>query len=82
MAPAGSGSYIAGEEPNVEARRVLVEISASALGSAHVPSAETAAPIQSEGRTEVERVSRMDDSPRIAQCSIHGIRDLYPDNLA
>ncbi|HET8893026.1 MAG TPA: hypothetical protein VFM96_02880 [Gaiellaceae bacterium] len=71
-----------GQEPDVEARRVLVEVSGSALASAHLPSAETAAAIESEGRTEVERVAQMDDPPQVIQCSTHGVRDLYPDDLA
>jgi hypothetical protein len=71
-----------GEEPNIEARRVLIEISGSALASSHVLSDETAAAIESEGRTEIERVAAMDDPPQIVQCSTHGVRDVYPDELA
>ena len=70
-----------GDEPNVEARRVFVEISRTALASANMPSQQTAAAIASEGRTEVERVAQIDDPPRVVKCDTHGVRDVYPDEL-
>jgi len=71
-----------GEGPNVEARRVFVEISGTALQSSSMPSTATMEAIESEGRTEVERVTEMDDPPRVIKCSTHNVQDVYPDELA
>jgi hypothetical protein len=68
-----------GEEPNIEARRVFVEVSGSAFASSQMLSDETAAAIESEGRTEVERVAQMDDPPRVIKCSTYGVRDVFPE---
>lgn len=71
-----------GEGQGFEARRVFVEISGSALASSNMPSTATVAAIESEGRTEVERVAQMDDPPRVIKCSTHGIRDVFPEELS
>lgn len=69
-----------GEGKHSEARRVFVEVSRTALASASMPSTATTAAIESEGRTEVERVAQLENPPRKIKCNTHGVRDVYPDS--
>jgi len=69
-----------GEGKHSEARRVFVEISRTALVSTGMSSTVTAAAIESEGRTEVERVAQLENPPRKIKCNTHGVRDVYPDD--
>jgi hypothetical protein len=64
-----------------DAHRVFVEVSGSALSSNNVLSSETARAIETEGRSEIERIAELDDPPRVIKCSTHGVRDIYPDEL-
>lgn len=68
-----------GEEPNVEARQVFVEISGSALAATAGNASDTADAIETEGQSEVERVARLDDPPRVVKCSTYGCRDVAAD---
>jgi hypothetical protein len=63
-----------------DCRRVLVEITGSALSSASLPE-ETREAIETEGRSEVERVASFDDPPRIVTCGTTGCRDIAGDEV-
>lgn len=66
-----------------EARRVLVEISGSALASTEssLPG-ETAAAIRTEGHTEVLKVLRLDQPPQVIACGTMGCRHVNAAELS
>jgi hypothetical protein len=70
------------DEANREVRRVFVQISGSALKATRGNASDTQRAIETEGLSEVERVARLDDPPRIVECSSYGCRDVAADELA
>jgi hypothetical protein len=65
-----------------QAKRVLVEISGTALASsgASLPE-DTRDAIQTEGRSEVEKVLDLDEPPRVIVCSTAGCRRIMASEL-
>jgi hypothetical protein len=65
-----------------EAKRVLVEISRSALTStdAGLPQ-DTRDAIATEGQSEVAKVLDVEEPPRVIVCTTSGCRALGPDEL-
>lgn len=66
-----------------EERRVLVEVSRSALASTEssLPG-ETAAAIRTEGHSEIVKILRLDEPPRLIACGTIGCRHMSADELA
>ncbi len=66
-----------------EKRRVLVEVSGSALASseASLPG-ETAAAIRTEGHSEVVKALRLDEPPQVIVCGTMGCRHIGADELS
>jgi hypothetical protein len=69
-------------ERDDEARRVLVEISRSALASSgrSLPG-DTEAAIATEGHSELVSILNMDDPPRVISCTTAGCRHRTADDL-
>jgi hypothetical protein len=66
-----------GEGPKAESRRVFVQVSGTAFAVAAATLAkDTRAAIESEGRSEVERVAQRADPPRRVHCTRHGCEDI------
>jgi hypothetical protein len=63
---------IQSDDPEVEPRRVFVQISGSALAASSGNSSDTADAIKTEGLSQVERIVGMDDPPRVIKCSSYG----------
>jgi hypothetical protein len=70
-------------EKDGESRRVLVEITGTALAVAPETLPEdTRDAISSEGASEVTKVLDADDPPRVIACGTGGCRHVLPDNDA
>jgi hypothetical protein len=52
-----------------------------AFASSNIPSRETASAIETEGRSEIERIAQLDDLPRVVKCSTTVVGDVYADKV-
>lgn len=72
-----AGGWLWEIERDGEAKRVLVEITGTALAvSTEYLPADTRAAIETEGRSEVERVVGLEEPPRVVVCGTSGCRHL------
>jgi hypothetical protein len=71
-----------GERANLETRHVFVEISNRAFEASALPrntvARNTARAIETQGRSEVERVAASNNPPRVVRCVTHGCSDIPP----
>lgn len=65
-----------GVGPDLDSRRVFVEISGSALAATAGNASDTQRAIETEGLSEVERAANMDEPPLVIKCASYGCRSM------